>query len=444
MINFEVITKPYIKELFSSIKEFVKIPSFYDEKTINNDMPYGKGIYEILLKFAELGKKEGFNVKLAKKYVELTFGDKGPIIEIFGHLDIVPPFNDEQLILKEDEKNIYGRGVADDKGPFLASFYAIKALKENNLINKNVRIKIFAGSDEERGSFGLKDYVNVEKSEIPTYGFTPDGSFPIIYAEKGCSDLLIKKNTEFKNIISIYGGIASNVVIEECTFEVKNINEIKNKINAKHKIVDNKITFIGKAFHGSCPSLGENAFLIGLKELGTINNDIEMINLYENFIDYSGKKMNAYGYGKCLGETTYNIGKVDFSNKELILSISFRYPEIDNPKDLVTNLLNKLNFKLVNANFTRYLIHDKNSKLVKLLVDAYHKETNDYDTPLVKCSGETFAKYCPNVIAFGAEFPNTNSNAHEKNEFFNKNNLIKAMIIYAHAIYNLINDASKI
>lgn len=444
MINFEDITKPYIKELFLSIKEFVKIPSFYDEKTTSNDMPYGKGMNEVLLKFAELGKKEGFNVKLAKKYVELTFGDKGPIIEIFGHLDIVPPFNDEQLILKEDEENIYGRGVADDKGPFLASFYAIKALKENNLISKNVRIKIFGGTDEERGSFGLKEYINVEKSEIPLYGFTPDGDFPIIYAEKGCSDLFIEKNTEFKNIISIHGGIASNVVIEECTFEVNNINEIKDKISAKCKIVGNKITFIGKSFHGSRPSSGKNAFLIGLKELGTINNDDEMINLYENFIDYSGKKMNAYGYGECLGETTYNIGKVSFDNGKLILNISFRYPEINNPKDLVTNILNKLNFKLANANFTHYLIHDKNSKLVKLLVDAYQKETNDYNTPLVKCSGETFAKYVPNIIAFGAEFPNTNSNAHEKNEFLNKKNLIKAMTIYAHAIYNLIEDASKI
>lgn len=112
------------------------------------------------------------------------------------------------------------------------------------------------------------------------------------------------------------------------------------KLKSKCKIVGNKITFIGKAFHGSCPNLGVNAFLVGLKELGTINNDVEMINLYENFIDYSGKKMNAYGNGECLGETTYNIGIVNFENNQLTLDISFRYPEINNPKNLVTNLLN--------------------------------------------------------------------------------------------------------
>ncbi len=104
----------------------------------------------------------------------------------------------------------------------------------------------------------------------------------------------------------------------------------------------------------------------------------------------------------------------------------------------------KLSFNIVNEIYTHYLIHVENSELVKLLVDAYREETNDYTTPLLKTNGETFAKYCPNIIAFGAGFPNTNNKAHEKNEFFNKNNLIKAMAIYAHAIYNLIKDASKI
>ncbi len=77
-----------------------------------------------------------------------------------------------------------------------------------------------------------------------------------------------------------------------------------------------------------------------MKELGTINIDVEMINLYENYIDYSGKKMNAYGYGECLGETTYNIEIVNFENKQLTLDISFRYPEINNPKNLVRICIN--------------------------------------------------------------------------------------------------------
>ena len=444
-INFKNLIKPYINDLILSIEKFVKIPSFYDEKTINNDTPHGKGINDVLITFAKLGKKEDFKVKLSKHYVELTFGTKGPIIGVFGHLDVVPPQDEKQLILKIINNDIIGRGVIDNKGPLLSCFYAIKALKENNLINDNVRIKIFAGSDEQRGSNCLKNYIDVEKNEIPMYGFTPDSNFPIVYAEKGCSGLSIEKNIEFKNIISIRGGTADNVVIEECTFEVKNIDEIKNKIKVKCKIIGNKITFIGKAAHGSCPSLGVNAFLVGLKELGTINNDHEMIDLYENFIDYSGKKMNAYGYGECLGETTYNIGIANFENNKLTLNISFRYPETNFPiKNLVNNLIKKLNFNLVNESYSKPLIFDKNSKLVKLLVDAYKEETEDKKCTLLTCGGETFAKYCPNVIAFGPGFPNTNNKAHEKDEFINKNDLVKITAIYAHAIYNLIKDASEI
>lgn len=443
-INFKDIVQPYIKELFFNIKEFVAIPSFYDAKTVNDEMPYGQGIKNVLHAFAELGKKEGFNVKLNKRYVELSIG-KGPIVEIFGHLDVVPPFDDEQLKLKEIGDSFFGRGVSDNKGPFLASFYAVKALKENNLISNNVQLKIFGGGDEERGSSCLESYVKVDKNPVPMYGFTPDSGFPITYAEKGCSDFEMEKHVCFKNVISIFGGLASNVVIEECTFEVDNIDEIKSKITAKCKIIDNKIKFIGKAFHGSCPSMGQNAFLIGLKELGTINHDDEMINLYNHFIDYSGKKMDAYAHGECLGDTTYNIGIVKFNQNKLFLKVNFRYPEtISEPKKLVTNVLNKLQFNLINENYSNAMVHDKESKLVKLLVNAYREETNDYKNPIVVSAGETFAKHCPNTIAFGPEFPNTVLNAHEKNESFKKDDLVKIMAIYAHAIYNLIEDASKV
>ncbi len=97
-INFKNLVEPNIDDLISSIEELVKIPSFYDEKTVNDDMPYGKGINDALFAFAHLGKKEDFNVKLNKRFVELTIGNKGPIIEIFGHLDVVPPQDKEQLI----------------------------------------------------------------------------------------------------------------------------------------------------------------------------------------------------------------------------------------------------------------------------------------------------------------------------------------------------------
>lgn len=39
------------------------------------------------------------------------------------------------------------------------------------------------GTDEESGMRCMKHYLDVEPA--PTYGFSPDNEFPMVYAEKG-------------------------------------------------------------------------------------------------------------------------------------------------------------------------------------------------------------------------------------------------------------------
>ena len=42
---------------------------------------------------------------------------------------------------------------------------------------------MIVGTDEETGMRGVKRYLEV--CEMPTFGFSPDADFPIIYGEKG-------------------------------------------------------------------------------------------------------------------------------------------------------------------------------------------------------------------------------------------------------------------
>ena len=445
MINFKKIIQPYISDFIEKIKYFVEIPSFYDEKTVNKEMPYGQKIEKILIAFAKLGKKLNFNVEKNKHYVELSIGKKGELIEIFGHLDTVPTTNNEtpKLIIKNN--TFFGRGIVDDKGPLLANLYAIKILNDYHLI-KNKRIKIFAGGDEERGSSCLKYYIKNCQKEIPVYGFTPDSAFPLVYGEKGIGNIIIYKKIKLKNIININGGEAINVVMPKCTFKVKNINEIKknkDKIKSKFKITGNEITFFGVAAHGANPKKGKNAFLIGLKELKKFNkNDNEycfMNKIYHSFIDCYGKNMNVYFKGKFLKETTYNLGIVNFKKNILTLYIDFRFPETINPKKITKTILYKLNFNLKNEKYIDFLLHNLSSKLIKSLINAYQIETNDFKTKPLISGGGTYAKECPNIIAFGPSYPKSNYKIHKKNESIKKNELINLISIYMHAIFNLIN-----
>lgn len=433
-MDFKKITKPYQTKLLKSINDFVSIPSVYDAKTVSTNKPYGKHVDDALTAFANFGKKNGFKIERNKRYVELSYGNKGPVIGIYGHLDVVPVNNKNLFKVKREKNKLIGRGVIDDKGPLLAATYAAIALKEKGLI-KNAQIKIFAGGDEERGSSCLFNYAKTHKA--PTYGFTPDSSFPVTYGEKATTGLVIKKNINLKNIISINAGKAPNIVISEATFKVNNINQIKNKLKVPHKIKGNEITFIGESAHGSTPELGKNAFLLGLQELAKLNHDQVALKIANTFLDTTGHKLNAYYKSKQLGETTYCIGLASYKNKQLTLAVDCRRPENTKHEVIKNKILKSFNFTLVKENHHNQLLFDVKSPLVLLLMDAYKKETGDHKVKPVYSGGGTYAKEIGNTVAFGAEGINKNFNMHQDDEYIPINDLFMTMSIYAHAIYNL-------
>lgn len=51
--------------------------------------------------------------------------------------------------------------------------------------------------------------------------------------------------------------------------------------------------------------------------------------------------------------------------------------------------------------------------------------------------GATYARSMPNMVAFGAHFPNSESLAHQENEGIKLEDFYQAMDIYAETIYRL-------
>ena len=77
---------------------------------------------------------------------------------------------------------IYGRGSLDNKGPLLAALYALKAVKDSGK-KLNKKIRLIVGTDEQRYYRDMEHYLSQEKP--PIAGFTLDGQFPVVFAEKG-------------------------------------------------------------------------------------------------------------------------------------------------------------------------------------------------------------------------------------------------------------------
>lgn len=452
-MNFKKLAKIYQKQALVALEQYIKVDSTYDEKTVDKNNPYGKKVSKGLAYFEKLGRDNGFKTKnYGNRVVELTYGDEGPLIGIYGHSDVVPatgkwtygPFSGTYK-----DGVVYGRGAIDDKGPMVAAFYAVKLLKDNNLI-KGYRVKIVSGGDEERGSSCLNSYFNEYKGESPKYGFTPDADWPLIYGEKGMGTYIGTRVIDLSPVIALEGGEVFNQVCDNVLVTLKKDKKFEDYA-VKEGNVDNLsndavmiLRFKGKSAHGSTPEKGVNAIAICFNAIGTFYKMEDLVTLGNIIKSSDGAYFGGNATSPELGSSTFNYGKVSYDGKVLKLGLDYRYGETVDPKDAINklNVKSKMSFTLLSGH--EHLLFDKNSPLVKLLMKAYKRETLDLFAKPFTIGGGTYAKEAKNTVAFGACFAKRGgNNMHSPDEFMHAEDLLKDIAIYARAVYLLGKDCAK-
>ena len=429
--------------MIEELMRFVSINSTYDEKTVTKEHPFGAGVADALDYVAKLGERYGFGVDRCDGYcTELTIGSGEKTIGIYAHADVVPAtgaWKEPPFSPYVHNGRIYGRGTSDDKGPFMAAFYAILALKEFDLI-KDYTIKLVVGGDEERGSRCLDYYFKVLNKPAPTYGFTPDADWPLIYGEKGINDFFPELDVTIPHVKSFKGGAATNAVCDLVEIEFDDPSEFVAYCNDKiidYKQEGNIVKVFGKSAHGSTPDKGVNAALITLRVLGEVYNVDSLKKLAEGLQDTTGQKFGCFCKTKLMGETTFCVGMISYENNHLSFSVNFRYPEGVIAKEYVQKFDAFFSTKSKMGEESKLLFFDPKSKLVKTLMKAYRKETYDFVHDPMTIGGGTYAKHCQNTVAFGAMFPGREYVMHQPNEYMPVNDILKSACIYARAIYML-------
>ena len=429
--------------MIEELMRFVSHNSVYDALTIEAGSPFGAGVHEALEYVARLGEQYGFEVDRCDGYcTELTIGEGDKMIGIFAHADVVPatgewsqdPFSPYIL----DEK-VYGRGTSDDKGPFMAAFYAVLALKQEGLL-KGYKVRFVVGGDEERGSGCLDYYFKTLKKPSPTYGFTPDADFPVIYGEKGINDFFPEIPIDIPHVKSIKGGAATNAVCDRVDILLDDsmlFAEYLEKNKVDHIVDGNTVTILGKSAHGSTPSEGKNAAVLTMALLGDFYGVGKLRKLGVGLQDTTGKNWGAFCETKLMGQTTYCVGKISYENNLFKFSVNFRYPEGVNPVEYKDKFDKYFDTESTMGEESHLLLFDPKSKLVKTLMKAYKSETNDYFRKPITIGGGTYAKHCENTVAFGAMFPGRVSVMHQPDEYMPIEDILKSSIIYARAIYLL-------
>lgn len=438
-MNYYKLMKQYEVDMKDALNRFLMIPSVYDEKTATKEKPFGENVDKALKFIGELGSRFGFDVDYCDGYAtELTIGEGERMIGIFAHADVVPAtgnWTSDPFTPVVRKNNLYARGSSDDKGPLIAAFYAVKALRDNGML-RDYRVRIVVGGDEERGSKCLHHYFEVLHKEAPTYGFTPDSDFPLIYGEKGIVDFRPEFKVDIPHVKSISGGVASNAVCDKAKVVMDKDEAFiaflkENKIKFEEE--EDGVLFLGKAVHGSTPELGVNAALIALKALGDFYKVEKLSLIGDKLSDTSGKAFNGYSHSKLLGDTTYCVGMISYEKGLLTFPVNFRYNETVDAKAFKENFEKFFGCVAKMGEPSKVLLYDPECYLVKTLLKAYRAETNDMSKPLTT-GGGTYAKHAPNTVAFGALFPHAVSTMHEPDEYMNLDDFFMASVIYAHAI----------
>lgn len=430
--------------LKKSLIELVRIPSVCDEG--GGGYPFGEAIDQALRKALQVAGELGFKTKYGDGgyYGYAEIGEGKEMLGILGHLDVVPPgklsdWDHDPFDPIEKDGMLYGRGSQDDKGPLLASLYAVKALMDAG-VKFNKRVRFIFGTDEETLWRCINRYKEVE--ELPGFGFSPDSRFPVTYAEKGLLQLQLVGSNE--SGIKLTGGSAFNAVPDGILYEGERQDDLADKLNQlgfEYEQHGDAIEVKGRAAHAMIPEEGINAIArlcIALKAIGIESKAI-------NFIaEEIGEDPNATRvFGDCAdapsGKLKFNVGKIELGKVEQ-LSIDSRFPVTVPKEELVAKLTAsaaKYGLEYKEFDWLAPIYVPLDNFIVTTLMKVYREHSGDTVTEPKSSGGATYARAINNCVAFGALTVDEPLTEHQPNERAILKNLYKSMEIYAQAVYEL-------
>ncbi|GAE32368.1 acetylornithine deacetylase/succinyl-diaminopimelate desuccinylase and related deacylases [Halalkalibacter hemicellulosilyticusJCM 9152] len=457
------------EQIVETARAFLQIESVLDEATATESSPFGKGIDKALTFLLQRGKEFNLSTKNVDGYAGLIeYGHGEESVGVLCHIDVVPAQSNGWLThpfaAEVRDQAIIARGAMDNKGPTIASFFALVLLKELGL-EVNKRVQLILGTDEESHWRCVEHYFKQE--EMPVIGFAPDADFPIIHAEKGIIDVMLSQSRQATNqpnsiikLVRFTAGERMNMVPDEAVAllegNLTHLEMIKEKYEhylqnegldgmARLKQSQIELTCFGKAAHGSTPEVGVNAGVELASFLVHQGNLQDAISRFFSFVstmrhDYTGKSFGIDMKDEVSGMLSVNAGLITYEEDgEAQLGCNIRYPVTKNGDVLINKLAtlaqeHRLHCRIIDHMKPSYV--EKDDPLIQTLQAVYERHTGE-KAELLAIGGGTYARSLKKGVAFGPLFPGREDRAHQKNEEILIEDLLKMTAIYADAMYEL-------
>ncbi|MBU8714526.1 MULTISPECIES: dipeptidase PepV [Brevibacillus] len=473
-INWLEETNKLKDELIATTQDFLRIKSVLDPATAGEGAPFGKGIREALDFALDVCKQAGMTTKDVRGYAaHAEFGQGEELVGILSHVDVVPEgdgWSTPPYAAEIVDGKLVARGAIDDKGPTMAAIFAAKVVLGLGLpLSKRVRF-IF-GTDEESSWQCVKTYFETE--EMPTMGFTPDADFPLIYAEKGLTDLTLSQSYEAfqklgasaveqadAKLVSFQSGLRMNMVPDRGTAKLapqgldsqaiveryeKHLAQtgLKGQAEAKDGLV--VLHMEGVSVHGMDPKKGVNAGTELLHFLHTLTLDARAAVYVAAADRYLHKQHDGQAIGIAhddeeMGALTLNTGVLEYEAEgDALFRLNIRYPHSISFEKWSTTLADRFAAAAFDLQVVEHLTPhrvDPNHPLVTTLQKVYTEQTGE-EAGIIAIGGATYGRSLDVGVAFGPLFPGRPDSAHQRDEYILVDDLVKATAIYAQAIYEL-------
>ena len=463
----------YGKEMIQKLSGLVAIPSIATGMT-DYGMPYGPEIANALHYALRLSEELGFKTHNEEDmYGWAETGDKGPLVGIFTHLDIVPVgdgWTRDPFCVTEEDGRLYGRGILDNKGPAVACLYALKACCDMG-IHWPCRVRVWFGTNEEKGMNDIQMYIR--KYGAPDFAFVPDSQFPLSYSELGTTTFQIRNHyrrevndqgqalrlvkfetKDHANGIPPYASVrleaesellAEDVCGQVSRFAKERGMELRASREGSRVLVESE----GRASaHWNDPWTAVNALAQLVLFLHTVSLGPEA----DRLIGFVAEKIGAETDGASLGIRTVTekaslslaLEGVCLDDFGLAFKLFLIAPAQVRCEVLLDSILRSIRndrMELTVSSMGPGFIHDQDMPLLKLLYQSNCQVTGNQDP--VKVCGGTYAKFIPGAVPFGAIFTPEKDLCHVPDEHIEVSDLMLWPRIYANALLRIADHVGE-
>ena len=449
------------EDVVADIRTLVKIESVEDLEHAEPGKPWGPAANDALVAAEKIASRLGLEVTDLDGYI--GYGDLPGVSEDYiatiAHTDIVPlglGWTFPALDVTRKDGYLIGRGVLDDKGPFVLSLYAAHFFaRQVEATGRKLpyTLRCIIGNNEETAMADVKHYLKC--CPEPLFCFSPDADFPLICGEKGVyqGEFRTAEPVAGGSIVELDGGTVANAVCGLATAVVRaDASALPAADNIEVEAVGDglaRVTAHGKGGHASLPAGTVNAigllarYLLGA---GLVDDAarpfIELQALLTE--DTDGTSTGIAAHDEKFGPLTCVEGTVRTVDGHFVQTIDSRYPTTTTGEAITTRMseiaaAHGCAFRALEDKVPFYI--DPECDQIRCLLDTYGEYTGKKAEAFC-IGGGTYARKFKHAAAFGPHEENPDEPAwvgmeHGPDEGVSEADLKRALKIYIVSIARL-------